>query len=153
MISFAIRQNMWEDIVKYVSIIFIVHFLLYTIDDRGQLFDEFVVKLLIYVTIGLVIYHMIIKQFIEKTDKLDKPQTPSQIPSQIPFQNSSYELPQNLPESSVSQVPNFPILKDISSTVSNNDVDINYPTRSQSQQNTDNINNKKKKKKVRFCVE
>lgn len=145
MISFAIRQNLWEDIVKYISIILIIHFLLYAVDERVQLFDEFIVKLLIYVTIGLITYHMIIKKFMTKTDEKNNSQQSQSLINPILIQHSSPH--QNAHDPSASKALGFPILKNISK-ISEEDIDINY-----SPQSDDHVSNKKKKKKVRFCDE
>ena len=143
MISFAIRQNLWEDIVKYVSIILIVHFLLYAVDERAQLFDEFIIKLLIYVTIGLITYHMVIKKFVTKKDKSSQLSQP--LMNQILIQQSSdSQHLENLHDPSISKVPSLPILKNISK-ISEGDMDQNYSLTSDC-----NASNKKKKKRVRF---
>jgi transcriptional regulator of met regulon len=39
---------------------------LYTIDDFGELFDETTLKVFLYITLGLIVYHLIIKKLITK---------------------------------------------------------------------------------------
>jgi hypothetical protein len=58
--------NMWLDITKFLTIVLVVHLLLYSIDDYGELFSERVLKLFLYLTISLIIYHLIVKKFIIK---------------------------------------------------------------------------------------
>jgi len=62
----AEASNMWSDITKFLTVAIIIHLLLYAVDDYGELFDETVLKLLLYTTMGLVIYHLIIKKSIDK---------------------------------------------------------------------------------------
>lgn len=61
-------KNMWDDILKFLTIVIIIHLLLYSVDDQGELFDENTLKKFLYLTIGVIIYHLIIKKII--TDKL-----------------------------------------------------------------------------------
>lgn len=58
--------NMWSDITKFLTIAIIMHLLLYIVDDYGELFSEFTLKLFLYLTIGLIIYHLIIKEILDK---------------------------------------------------------------------------------------
>lgn len=62
----AEATNMWSDITKFLTVAIIIHLLLYAVDDYGELFDENVLKLLLYMTMGFVIYHLIIKKSIDK---------------------------------------------------------------------------------------
>ena len=72
MINFCFDMNkldsieMWMDIAKFLTIGIVVHLLLYSVDDYGELFNEQFLKLLLYVTLSLIIYHLIIKKFITK---------------------------------------------------------------------------------------
>jgi len=58
--------NMWSDITKFLTIAIIMHLLLYIVDDYGDLFSEFTLKIFLYLTIGLIVYHLIIKNIIDK---------------------------------------------------------------------------------------
>jgi hypothetical protein len=57
---------MWIDITKFLTIAVIVHLLLYSVDEYGDLFDEAALKLFLYITFGLVIYHLIIRKLVDK---------------------------------------------------------------------------------------
>jgi hypothetical protein len=59
-------SNMWNDVIKFLSIGIIIHLLLYAVDDYCDLFSEMTLKLLLYLTLGLIIYHSIIKKMIDK---------------------------------------------------------------------------------------
>ena len=67
---------MWSDITKFLTIAIILHLLLYIVDDYGELFSEFTLKIFLYLTIGLIIYHLIIKGILDKyifgEDKVEK---------------------------------------------------------------------------------
>jgi hypothetical protein len=39
---------------------------MYIVDDFGDLFSEFVMKFMLYVTIGFIVYHLIVKKAIDK---------------------------------------------------------------------------------------
>lgn len=58
--------RMWIDITKFLTIAIIVHLLLYAVDEYGELFDETILKLLLYLTFGIVIYHLIIRKQVDK---------------------------------------------------------------------------------------
>ena len=58
--------RMWIDITKFLTIAVIVHLLLYSVDEYGELFDESALKLFLYITFGLVIYHLIIRKLVDK---------------------------------------------------------------------------------------
>jgi hypothetical protein len=64
--------EMFEDIMKFLTVIFIVHILLFAVDDQGDLLGEFALKILLYVTIALIIYHLIIKKIINKLTSKNK---------------------------------------------------------------------------------
>lgn len=55
--------NMWNDILKFLTIAVIVHLLLYSVDEYGELFDERSLKLFLYITIGVLVYYMLVKKF------------------------------------------------------------------------------------------
>ena len=55
--------NLWNDILKFLTIAVTVHLLLYSVDEYGELFDEKSLKIFLYITIGTLIYYLIIKKF------------------------------------------------------------------------------------------
>lgn len=65
-LSKAESTRMWIDITKFLTIAVIVHLLLYSVDEYGELFDESALKLFLYITFGLVIYHLIIRKLVDK---------------------------------------------------------------------------------------
>lgn len=57
--------QMWTDITKFITIILVYHIFSYIIDDKGESFlDENILKILLYVTMGIVTYYLIIKKNI-----------------------------------------------------------------------------------------
>lgn len=64
--------DMWGDIMKFLTIIIIVHLLLCVTDDYDALFDEKTLKIILYVTLGVVVYHFIIKKFTDKCLEVKK---------------------------------------------------------------------------------
>lgn len=58
--------EMWLDISKFLTIAIIVHLLLFAVDDYGELFNEQILKIFLYLIIALVIYHLIVRKFIIK---------------------------------------------------------------------------------------
>jgi len=58
--------QMWTDITKFLSVVITIHILLYIVDDYGELFNETILKLLLYLVLGLVVYHLIVKKFVDK---------------------------------------------------------------------------------------
>ena len=80
--------DMWNDIIKFLTIIIIVHLLLCVTDDYDALFDEKTLKIFLYVTLGVVIYYLIIKKFTDKCltakkQKTNKKQNKRQIKDKI----------------------------------------------------------------------
>jgi hypothetical protein len=67
MVNFSININktdatqMWNDILKFLTVAVVVHILLYFVDDYGDIFDEKSLKIFLYITIGLVLYYLFIK--------------------------------------------------------------------------------------------
>lgn len=57
--------SMWNDIIKILTIAVIIHILLCLTDDYGDLFDEKTLKIFLYLTLGIVIYYLIIKRFTD----------------------------------------------------------------------------------------
>jgi len=58
--------KMWNDIIKFLTMAIIIHLLLYIVDDYGELFSEFTLKIFLYITISLVVYYLIIRKIAEK---------------------------------------------------------------------------------------
>lgn len=58
--------DLFDDIIKFLSLAIIIHILLFAIDDYGDLFSEFALKIFLYITIAIVIYHLIIKKIANK---------------------------------------------------------------------------------------
>jgi len=52
------------DITKYTTIIVTIHLLLYSIDNEGELFNEKILKIILYMAIGIIIYNLLIKRII-----------------------------------------------------------------------------------------
>jgi hypothetical protein len=59
-------KAMWNDIVKFLTVAVVIHILFYTVDDYGNFFNEAVLKVFLYITLGLLAYHLIINKLIEK---------------------------------------------------------------------------------------
>lgn len=57
---------MWDDIVKILTILIVYHILSYMIDDKGDFFGEDILKLMLYTTTGIIVYHLIIKKIVTK---------------------------------------------------------------------------------------
>lgn len=59
-------KSMWNDIVKFITIIVIVHLLFYCVDDYGGFFNESILKILLYTTIAIIIYYLIVTKLVNK---------------------------------------------------------------------------------------
>ena len=57
---------MWDDIIKFLTVVIIVHLLLCITDDYDTLFDEKALKVFLYITLGVIIYHLVVKKFTDK---------------------------------------------------------------------------------------
>ncbi len=57
-------MKMWDDIVKFLTIGTIMHLLFYFVDDKQDLFDGSTLKIFLYIIIGLIAYHLVIKKFV-----------------------------------------------------------------------------------------
>lgn len=64
--------EMFEDIVKFLTIVVIIHLLLFAVDDYGDLLSEFSLKIFLYVTLSLVIYHLIFRKILNGLGKNKK---------------------------------------------------------------------------------
>lgn len=56
---------MFDDIIKFNAIILITHLLFYSVDDVGVLLDSFILKLMLYVTISLIFFHLFVKKILK----------------------------------------------------------------------------------------
>lgn len=65
-LSKAESSRMWIDITKFLTIAIIVHLLLYAVDEYGEPFDEISLKIFLYITFSIVIYHLIIRKIVDK---------------------------------------------------------------------------------------
>ena len=59
-------EQMWIDITKFLTVAITIHLLLYIVDDYGELFSETALKLFLYLTLGFILYHVIIKKLVDK---------------------------------------------------------------------------------------
>ena len=57
-------NEMWLDILKFLTIAITIHILLYAVDNHTELFDEFSLRIFLYIIISLIVYHLIVKKFI-----------------------------------------------------------------------------------------
>ena len=62
-------NRMMEDITLAITVIAIVHILMHIIDDKLDLIDESVIKLCLYVTLGIITYHMFTKRLVSLPSK------------------------------------------------------------------------------------
>ena len=62
----AEARAMWTDIVKFLTVAVVIHLLFYTVDDYGNFMNEAVLKIFLYITLGFLVYHLIINKLIEK---------------------------------------------------------------------------------------
>lgn len=52
------------DLVKAITIIFVGNCLLVMVDNKGELLDGNTLKTLLYVCLGITIYHLVVKKYI-----------------------------------------------------------------------------------------
>jgi hypothetical protein len=64
--------DMFDDIIKFLTVVFIIHLLLFAVDDYCDLLSEFSLKIFLYVTLALVIYHLIVRKIMNKLLKKNK---------------------------------------------------------------------------------
>jgi hypothetical protein len=64
--------DMFDDIIKFLTVVFIIHILLFAVDDYCDLLSEFSLKIFLYVTLALVIYHLIIRKIMNRLLKKNK---------------------------------------------------------------------------------
>ena len=57
---------MWNDIIKFITVIVIVHLLFYCVDDYGGFMNESILKILLYTVIAIIIYYLVITKLVNK---------------------------------------------------------------------------------------
>jgi len=62
-------KNMTYDIIKLLTIFITYQLLSYSIDNDNFMLDEIILKRIIYLIAGVVLYHLVVKRFY--TDKID----------------------------------------------------------------------------------
>jgi hypothetical protein len=77
-------KAMWNDIVKFLVVAVVIHILFYTVDDYGGFLNEAVLKVFLYITLGLLTYHLIVNKLIEKYLLPTKKQTTKTIAKETP---------------------------------------------------------------------
>lgn len=53
-------SSLVNDTLKILTMIVVYNILTYAIDNNSELFDENTLKLMLYLTIGIIIYHVVI---------------------------------------------------------------------------------------------
>ena len=56
--------DMMKDLLKAITILFIVHLFYHIVDENVEFLDETNLKLALYVTLGIVAYHVVIKRLV-----------------------------------------------------------------------------------------
>jgi len=84
---------MWNDILKIFTVLIIINFLSYIVDDAETVFDDKFFKLLLYTAIGIFAYYFIVKQYWGNNEKFANRMTPLLInqQQQQPCQQRSYK--------------------------------------------------------------
>lgn len=59
-------SDMMDDIAKFLTIAFVIHILMFAVEDNGDLLSEFALKIFLYIAIALFIYHLIVKKITNK---------------------------------------------------------------------------------------
>lgn len=62
------REDTYEliyDIVKFMTYAVVIHVLLTSIDGIGELFNEKILKVLLYTCISMIIYHIFVKKLVK----------------------------------------------------------------------------------------
>lgn len=60
------KSEIIEDLVKAIVIIMVVNCLLVMVDNIGELLDGNTLRALLYVSVGISIYHLIVKKYLFK---------------------------------------------------------------------------------------
>ncbi len=58
--------TMWDDIIKFLTVAIVIHLLLCITDDYDAVFDEKALKVFLYITLGVITYHLVVKKFTDK---------------------------------------------------------------------------------------
>ena len=53
---------MLEDIFKLLTYLMVVHLMVVVVDNKGEIFDDNLLRKLLYSSIAMVIYHMVIRK-------------------------------------------------------------------------------------------
>ena len=64
-------QDMLDDVVKMMTQILVIHFLVYAVDNQGTFLDMKTVKLLLYGIIAMVIYNLLTKRLVRAMTNKD----------------------------------------------------------------------------------
>lgn len=59
-------SDMVDDIAKFLTVAFVIHILLFAVDDNDDLLSEFALKIFLYIAIALFVYHLIVKKITNK---------------------------------------------------------------------------------------
>ena len=62
----AEAKFMWSDIIRFITVATIIHLLFYVVDDYGNFMNESILKILLYTTLGFLVYHLIINKLINR---------------------------------------------------------------------------------------
>ena len=56
--------QMIENIALALTIIVVIHLLMHVVDESVELLDTFTIKIALYIILGIVLFHMIIKKML-----------------------------------------------------------------------------------------
>ncbi len=59
-------SDMVDDIAKFLTVAFVIHILLFAVDDNDDLLSEFALKIFLYIAIALFVYHLVVKKITNK---------------------------------------------------------------------------------------
>jgi len=63
------KHTITKTMIDIISVLFIIicfHFFRYFIDNEGELVDYKVIKYMLYITMAIILYHIIVKRYIHK---------------------------------------------------------------------------------------
>ncbi len=63
------KRRLIKDIIHFTTYFLVIHILLYTVDNEGDLFDEKTLKILLYAMIGMAISNLVIRKIFLKKKK------------------------------------------------------------------------------------
>ena len=94
--------NMWDDIVKYLTIAVTFHILSYCVDDQGEFLDERAIKFIIYIAIGVIMYYVVVNKLVTSYRN-------TRSPSKLIHTGAKVETPNQTDENSIpkSQIEAF----------------------------------------------